>query len=291
MLYKRGIGTYTYSRKMKKVAVMNYTNLHTHTVFSDGKYTVEELVQLALRNGLPAIGISDHSFTEFDQRYCMKPGRIGEYLAEIRRVREKYRGQIEVYAGLEWDGYSELPERDEFDYLIGSCHYVRAADGSYHSVDHARDEHWDAINQHFGGDPIAYARTYFDTYEARTRVNRPDILGHFDIVTKFGAVGPEDVSYRKMSVEALEACLQVTPVVELNTKPIVRAWKNEPFPGPFLLKQVLDFGGKVILSSDFHGPEQLTGWFDEGTALLKGLGFRTIVVMRGGKLEEVGIEM
>ena len=68
---------------------MNYTDLHTHTVFSDGKYTVEELVQLAMEKGMPAIGISDHSFTVFDQRYCMKDGRIPEYLAEIRRVQEE----------------------------------------------------------------------------------------------------------------------------------------------------------------------------------------------------------
>lgn len=269
---------------------MNYTNLHTHSTFSDGKYTVEELARLAMENGLPAIGISDHSFTEFDQRYCMRPGRIEEYLREIRRVQAAYKDRIEVYAGLEWDGYSELPEREDFDYLIGSCHYVRVSDGSYHSVDHAREEHWGAINGYFEGDPIAYARTYFETYEARTQAHRPDILGHFDLVTKFGAVGPEDAAYRKMSAEALEACLQVTPVVELNTKPIVRAWKDEPFPGPFLLKQILNFGGKVILSSDFHGPEQLTGWFDEGVELLRGVGFRTMVVMRGGKLEEIGID-
>ena len=268
---------------------MNYTDLHTHTVFSDGKYTVEELVQLAMEKGMPAIGISDHSFTVFDQRYCMKDGRIPEYLAEISRVKELYRDRIEVCAGLEYDGYSELESRDGFDYLIGSCHYIRARDGSYHSVDHAYEEHWGAINGHFDGDVIAYARTYFETYEARTRAHRPDILGHYDLVTKFGAIGPEDAAYRKMSVEALEACLQITPVVELNTKPIVRGWKNETFPGPFLLKEILKFGGKVILSSDFHGPEQLAGWFDEGTELLKELGFRSMVVMRGGKLEEVGI--
>ena len=268
---------------------MSKVSLHTHTVFSDGKYTVEELVRLAMENGLTAIGISDHSFTRFDQRYCMKDGRIPEYLTEIRRVGEKYRGQIEVCAGLELDGYSEMVDREKFDYLIGSCHYIRAADGSYHSVDHAYDEHWGAINQHFGGDVFSYARTYFETYEARTRAHQPDILGHFDLVTKFGAIGPEDAAYRKMSVEALEACLKITPVVELNTKPIVRAWKNEPFPGPFLLKEILRLGGKIILSSDFHGPEQLTGWFDEGTELLKELGFGAVVVMRGGKLEEVGI--
>ncbi len=266
-----------------------YVDLHTHTVFSDGKYTVEELVQLAVDQSLSAVGIADHSFTEFDQRYCMKAGRIAEYLAEIRRVKAIYRGQIEVYAGLEYDGYSELSGREEFDYLIGDCHYIRTQDGTYHSVDHAYDEHREVIDRYFAGNSLAYARTYFETYEARTRAHRPDILGHFDLVTKFGMVRSENQSYRKMAVEALEACLKITPVVELNTKPIVKRWKESPFPEPFLLKAVLDLGGKVILSSDFHGPEQLAGWFDEGTELLKELGFRSMVVIQDGKLEEVGI--
>ena len=268
---------------------MRYSDLHTHTVFSDGKHTVEELVQMAIQIGMPAVGISDHSFTVFDQRYCMKDGRIDEYLAEIRRVQAKYQDRIEVCAGLEYDGYSELESREGFDYLIGSCHYIRVYDGTYHSVDHAYDEHWDPIKGYFNGDPVPYARAYFDTYEARTRAHRPDILGHFDLVTKFNAIGPESPEYRKMSVEALEACLQITPVIELNTKPIVRQWKNEPFPGPFLLKEVLRLGGKVILSGDFHGPEPLTGWFAEGEELLRSVGFKSMVVMRNGKLEEIGI--
>ena len=268
---------------------MKYTDLHTHSVFSDGKYTVEELVRLAIERGMPAVGISDHSFTEFDQRYCMKSGKIGEYLAEIRRVKDMYGDRIEVCAGLEYDGYSELENPEEFDYLIGSCHYVRVRDGSYHSVDHADQEHWEAINGYFEGDPAAYAQAYFDTYVARTNAHRPDILGHFDLVTKFGAIGPENADYRRMSVEALEACLRITPVVELNTKSVVRGWKDEPFPGPFLLKEVLRLGGKIILSSDFHGPESLAGWFDEAVLLLKELGFRSTVVMQNGKLSEIGI--
>jgi len=268
---------------------LRYTDVHTHSVFSDGKYTVEELVRLAVEKKLSAIGIADHSFTEFDRRYCMKDGRIREYLDEIRRVKELYQDRIEVYAGLEYDGYSELDNPEEFDYLIGSCHYIRARDGSYHSVDHAHQEHWDVIDEYFEGDPVSYARAYFDTYVERTKAHRPDILGHFDLVTKFGAVGPENEAYRGMAVEALEACLQITPVVEMNTKSVVRGWKDEPFPGPFLLERVLQFGGKIILSSDFHGPESLAGWFDEGTALLKKLGFRSMVIMSGGKLKEIGI--
>ncbi len=273
----------------KDVILLKYTDLHTHTIFSDGAYTVEELVKLAAKEGLAAVGISDHSFTEFDQRYCMKANRLDEYIKEIRRVQELYKDRIEVYAGLEYDGYSELDGSVRFDYLIGSCHYIKAPDGSYHSVDHALSEHWHAINEYFNCDPIAYARTYFETYEARTRAHRPDILGHYDLVSKFNVVGPDNPEYRKMSVEALESCLKITPVIELNTKPLVKGWKDETFPGTFLLKEIFRLNGKIILSSDFHGAEKLGGWFVEGTELLKSIGFKSMIVIRKGKLEEAGI--
>ena len=87
---------------------MRYSDLHVHTTFSDGIHTPEEIVQEAIRRNFLSIGISDHSFTDFDQRYCIKKEALADYHAEIRRVREQYADQIEVYAGLEYDGYTVL---------------------------------------------------------------------------------------------------------------------------------------------------------------------------------------
>ena len=47
-------------------------NFHTHTTFSDGKNTPEEVVISALEQGLCTIGFSDHAYTPYDLRYCMK---------------------------------------------------------------------------------------------------------------------------------------------------------------------------------------------------------------------------
>ena len=45
---------------------------HVHTTFSDGKNTPEEIVLAAREKGLKEIGFSDHSYTFFDERYCLK---------------------------------------------------------------------------------------------------------------------------------------------------------------------------------------------------------------------------
>ena len=44
---------------------MQRFNLHTHSVFSDGKSTPEEIVIEAIKQGLKVIGLSDHSPVPF----------------------------------------------------------------------------------------------------------------------------------------------------------------------------------------------------------------------------------
>ena len=64
------------------------------TTFSDGVSTVEQTVVEAIQQGLVSVGISDHSFTDFDQCYCMRQERLQEYCCEVRRVRNLYKDRL-----------------------------------------------------------------------------------------------------------------------------------------------------------------------------------------------------
>ena len=64
---------------------------HIHSTFSDGKNTPEEIVLAAIEKGFIAIGFSDHGFTNYDLRYCMKD-QTG-YVNEIKKLKEKYKNQ------------------------------------------------------------------------------------------------------------------------------------------------------------------------------------------------------
>ena len=46
-------------------------NLHTHTTWCDGKNTAEEMVRSAIESGFDVLGFSGHSYTSFDESYCM----------------------------------------------------------------------------------------------------------------------------------------------------------------------------------------------------------------------------
>jgi len=267
---------------------MQDSDFHTHTTFSDGRDTMEAMVKRAIELDFSAIGISDHSHTPFDLRYCMPDGVLPTYHAELKRLKEKYAGQIEIYAGLEWDGFARIDGREHYDYLLGDCHYIKVGE-RYHSVDHAREEHFCTINDCFSGDAMAYVRAYFDTYVDCTERNRPDILGHFDLVRKFGAVSADDPRYQAVAKQAMEACLAVTPVVELNMNPPARGIRSAPYPEDFLLRFIREKGGEVMICSDAHSTAQLGGYFDAGRELLRQAGFRSTVTLCRGRFTQIAL--
>ena len=267
---------------------MRHSNLHTHTVFSDGYYTVEETVLAAIENNMVSLGISDHSLTEFDLSYCMRARSLDAYHREIRRCAEKYRDKIEVYVGLELDGFSSVDKAD-YDYLIGDCHYIMCSDGKHHCIDLTTESQQEIIDDFFDHDPVAFAKHYFRTYVERQRINRPDVLGHFDLARLFGLIPTDDKEYRSAAVEAVIAALEVTPVLEINMVPVVLRGGTEPYPQDFILKEAIAHGAKLVLSSDAHKVENLQKGFDDEVQRLKALGAKEIVQFVGRRFVEVGI--
>ena len=97
-------------------------NLHTHTDFCDGKNSAEEMVIAAIEAGCRTLGFSGHSF-EFGTDWCMSEEGTRNYRDEVKRLKKKYADKIEILLGVEYDYFSEIDTR-EYDYVIGSVHYV-----------------------------------------------------------------------------------------------------------------------------------------------------------------------
>jgi histidinol phosphatase-like PHP family hydrolase len=77
-------------------------NLHTHTLYSDGDFTVEEVVRSAYEGGLTHVAITDH----FETCKIINPLHrmdFENYMRNIEQVRQKFQGKIEVLAGVEID--------------------------------------------------------------------------------------------------------------------------------------------------------------------------------------------
>lgn len=258
---------------------MRFSNLHTHSTFSDGKHTPEEIVKSAIEKDFISIGFSDHSHTACDESYCMRTERYPAYRTEIRALRDKYRGQIDVLLGLELDAYSAA-DRADFDYFIASVHYLCARDDCY-PIDHSLLQQEDCIARLCRGDRVEMAKRYYDLLAEHVIKTKPDVIGHFDVLTKFGLFDDAGEDYRRVALDALDAAMKVCPVVEMNTGAISRKVRTLPYPQDFLLARVLENGGEIILSADSHAKETLDCYFEESVQILRKTGFDHVVYMDG----------
>lgn len=249
-------------------------NFHTHTTFSDGIDTPEQMVLAAMQKEFEAIGITDHGFTPFDTTYCMQERNVPVYIKTLRALKKKYAGKIEIYCGIEQDLFSDCDIRP-FDYVIGSVHYIKV-NGTFYPVDETKDKQLECIEKLFGGDRIAYAKTYYEQVEQMAK-QRPTVIGHFDLLTKFGLFDDLGADYEAIAASAMRRVLKTVPIIEVNTGAMARGYRKTPYPAAFLLRTVRQCGGEVMLSSDCHDARQLDYAFDATCTELKNAGFSHVL--------------
>lgn len=245
-------------------------DLHMHTCYCDGKNTPEEMVQSAIEKGLTTVGISGHSYTFFDESYCMQKADIPRYLAECRYLRAKYFDQIHVLCGVEQDYYSDYPT-DDFDYVIGSVHYIKV-EGEYIPVDESIEILRAAVQKHFDGDVYALCEAYFATVADVVKKTECDIIGHFDLISKFIEKEPlfdtQHPRYVAAWQKAVDELLKRNVPFEINTGAISRGYRTQPYPSEEMREYIREKGGLFVLSSDAHSKENIGYCFDEFEALV-----------------------
>ncbi len=261
-----------------------YSNLHTHTTYCDGVNSPREMVQAAIERGFRSLGFSGHAYTSFDASCCMTPTGTLAYQSEVRRLQEQYAGRIEIFLGLENDA-SEPQPRDGYDFIIGSAHYI-PVNGQYCAVDNTPELLRACVDEHFGGNGLRAAQAYYREIAAYAQTGKMDILGHFDLVTKFNLgnrfFNADSPAYRHAALEALEAAAQSGVIFEINTGAMTRGFTKTPYPAPFLLKRLLELKAPVILSSDAHAADQLDAHFAMAISLLRDIGFQQVMELKRG---------
>ena len=258
---------------------MKFSNLHQHSTFSDGKNTLEEVVLSAIEKGMESIGFSDHSYTSNDESYCMALSDYEKYCKQIDGLKQKYLGKVDVFKGIELDYYSTI-DKSKFDYVIASVHYLKAND-KYYPVDHSKEYQLSYINDACGGDLIKFASDYYSLLVKHVENCKPDIVGHFDVITKFSLIDESDERYREIAVTALKQILKTCNAIEMNTGAIIRKKRQTPYPAEFLLEEILKLGGEIVLSSDSHSKDTITDYFDDCIKTLKKIGFKYVLKFNG----------
>lgn len=271
----------------------NLQNLHTHSTFCDGKNTPEEMVRFAIEKGFDSIGFSGHSYMSFSEGWSMSLSGTEDYKKHINELKEKFKNEIDIFLGLEFEMYSHIGidggmDLSGYDYLIGSSHYIKLGD---EIVGFDRDAKTvkEVIDKYFGGNGLAFAKKYYEGFSKLHEYGNFDIIGHFDIITKtldqIPHFDPECKEYLNAAFECIEALSGKIPFFEVNTGPIPRGYKLTPYPSKPLLKELKNKGFKAIITSDCHNGKDLDGGFETAREILKECGYseRYILTKNGFK--------
>ena len=258
------------------------SNFHTHSTFCDGKDTPEEMSEAALAQVFDALGFSSHGYTEFDLRYCMKDE--DGYIERVNAVKEAYKGRLEIYLGTEEDAFDHVA-REKYDYIIGSSHYLLTNKGIL-PIDSSK-EHFAACLEAFKDNTLVLAESYYSAFCSYIRSRRPDIVGHFDLITKYDELAASrflaDPAYNAIAERYAALAAESGCVFEVNTGAIARSLRTAPYPAANLISVLKKGGARFILSSDCHDKTKLAFAFDDAKAFLREAGIREAVTLSGGE--------
>lgn len=216
---------------------MNIIDLHTHTKFSDGDATVEDIIQVANKKGYK-VGISDHAFCT--KMTTMKS--IEDYLEKLERYN--------VYKGVESNigDYTKWSDKvvSKLDYVIASVHTFEQ-DGErvwlspYFGY---RSGHKSTYNKQYKSiDSRYFLEETLKLIENTLKRTRVDILGHSTVLPFYEDL--KDTTYIQQWEDAvLTLCEKYNVAVEISG-----LWKE---PGENYIKKAMEKGLMFSVGSDCH---------------------------------------
>ncbi len=261
---------------LPKVDYHMHTPLCGHAVGEPSEYA-----ETALRVGLEEIGFSDHAplVTHPDPRYTMSDAQLPEYHRMIEVIQKKYQGKLTIKLGLEADfvlGFEvktkEILGGYPYDFVIGSIHFIDA--WAFDDPDEQMKWKNKDINRVY--------RDYYELLRKSAQSGLYDIMGHVDLVKKFGHRPTEDVTDEIQKTAKVFKDTGVT--IEINTSGLRKPVK-EIYPSLAVLKIYGKTGVPITFSSDSHDPKDVGRDYDQAAELAKAAGYREYRVFKKRKVE------
>jgi histidinol-phosphatase (PHP family) len=272
------------------------TDYHLHLRSDDleasaGEHFTEENVDRYLaaaeEHGIAELGVSEHVYRfrqaleVWDHPFWKEQARddLDAYAEFVRTTPLRLGIEADFVPGAE-DRMANLLESRDFDYVVGSVHFLGAR-----AVDHERYDVWEDE-----GDPDRVWSGYFETLAEAARAELFDILAHPDLVKVWGRGRPvPDRDPRFFYEPAIEAIAGSGIAVEVSTAGL-RKPVGEIYPSRAFAEMCAEAGASFALSSDAHAPEQVGYGYDRAMEFLDGIGVDRICVFdrRERRLEPIG---
>ncbi|MFI3242097.1 MAG: PHP domain-containing protein [Alphaproteobacteria bacterium] len=269
---------------------MQKFSYHTHTIFSDGNNTIEEMLLKAKELGWVEIGISDHLIVhknisknpDYNQTNQTLNGirvyssfdeakeDVLKYIKKIKEASKKI--GIKAYTGFEVDYFTYNGWGDDFKRFLKEvpCDYTVC--GNHFFFDEECNTPFDIYNYTMRSDVSLseiekYLLNHYSAIKKAIASGLYTFLAHLD----YAFVHIKELE--KVNKHIVEDILSIIPELskfdlplELSTKGIRKT--GDFFPAKWILDEVINAGVKIVISDDAHATEQLGGYFDKAEALL-----------------------
>jgi len=247
----------------------------------------ERYREAAAEAGIEELGASEHihrfadALQIWDHPFWREQARddLAAYCEFVRSTDLRLGIEMDFVPGRE-DRIANLLTAHDFDYVVGSVHFVR-----HNAVDHRVWDIWEEL-----GDPDRVWGTYFEALAEAARSGLFDILAHPDLVKVWGAERPvPERDLRFFYEPVVEAIAESGIAVEVSTagyrKPV-----QEIYPAPAFAEMCVEAGAVFALSSDAHEPENIGYAYERAVEEMRGWGISEVSVFerRERRMEELG---
>ena len=257
-------------------------NYHTHTMRCHHAVGEDEAYVLAaLEAGFDELGFADHApwpyASHFVSNIRMSMEDFPGYLQSIRRLREKYRRQIEIHIGLESeffptyaDHLRRLAESGDVDYLILGAHYTDSDEFTPYVGPLCQQD--DGVKR-YAENCIQAMETGLFRYIAH-----PDLFMRHRHEAEFNAVCQD-------ATRDICTCTKAQGMpIEFNLLGLRSQLSGEGrgYPSPAFWHYAKPYAGDVIIGVDAHDPAHLTdtGLWNAGMDRLHAMGYTPVDHLR-----------
>jgi histidinol-phosphatase (PHP family) len=237
--------------------LLKVPDYHMHTPrCNHAKGSIVEYAQAAVDAGLSEIGMSDHSPMPngFDAAWRMDESELDSFLEELEAAQQQFQGQLSIKAALEVDIYvgaedyiQYLAQYYDWDYLMGSVHFI--GDWGFDNPDQSSKFESCDIEQVYCD--------YFELVAKSAACGLFDIIGHPDLIKKFGYRAPlSSQAVTQAEDKMLQAVKEADVVLEISSAGL-RKPVGEIYPHPSIVQRACALDIPFTYGSDAHAPSEV----------------------------------
>jgi len=236
---------------------------------------VLEYAQVAVQLGIKEIGFSDHCPMpdQFDVQWRMDYRELDSYLMEIEQAREQFSSQLTIRVGLELDyvpkyhkWLQELTDYYPWDYLMGSVHFID--DWGFDNEDYLDEWQDRDVNDTY----VAY----FDLVAESASSGFFDIIGHPDLIKKFGQRATSDNTRVRAAEERMLQAVKAAGVALEISSAGLRKPVGEVYPHARIIARAAELNIPFCFGSDAHAPGEVGHAVQTCMSMLKACGISHI---------------